>query len=87
MDVSVSALRAHLSDWLDRAQAGEQVVVTDRGVPVARIVGIDARDVIDDLTRRGLVSKPAASSRPRAVRRPRVRARASVTDIVSEQRR
>jgi antitoxin (DNA-binding transcriptional repressor) of toxin-antitoxin stability system len=36
MDVPVTELRAHLSDWLDRVRAGEEVIVTDRGIPVAR---------------------------------------------------
>ena len=30
MDVPVTELRAHLSDWLDRVRAGEEIVVTDR---------------------------------------------------------
>jgi prevent-host-death family protein len=86
MDVAVTALRAHLGDWLDRARTGEEIVVTDRGVPVARLVGLDATTVIERLTSEGLISKPAASPRPRAADRRRVRARGSVSDIVGTQR-
>jgi prevent-host-death family protein len=35
MDVSVSALRAELKQWVERARDGEDVVVTERGIPVA----------------------------------------------------
>jgi prevent-host-death family protein len=35
---TVSDLRAHLSEWLERAREGEEVVVTERGVPVARLL-------------------------------------------------
>jgi len=42
MDVAVSDLRAHLSEWLERARDGEEVVVTERGIPVARLLGIGA---------------------------------------------
>jgi prevent-host-death family protein len=87
IDVGVSALRAHLKDWLDRASAGEDIVVTDRGVPVARLVGLESTSVIEELTRQGLVSRPASPERPRAAGRRRVRARGSVSDLVSAQRR
>jgi prevent-host-death family protein len=42
MDVAVSDFRAHLSGWLARAREGDEIVVTDRGVPVARLLGVDA---------------------------------------------
>jgi prevent-host-death family protein len=47
---SVSYLKAHLSAELRAVQAGETVVVMDRGHPVARIVPIadeKRRDVIE----------------------------------------
>lgn len=37
MTVGVAELKAKLSEYLSRARAGEEVVVTDRGRPVARI--------------------------------------------------
>lgn len=37
---AVSQLKATLSKYLDRVKAGEEVVVTDRGKPIARIVPI-----------------------------------------------
>lgn len=59
MDVPVSTLRAELSGWIERAKAGEDVVVTDRGIPVARILAVDSAPLLDQLTQRGLLSSEA----------------------------
>lgn len=87
MDVAVSDLRAQLSDWLARVRAGEEIVITERGVPVARVVGIDALPLIERLTAEGKISRPANPVRPRADSFSRPRPRRSVADLVGEQRR
>jgi prevent-host-death family protein len=46
MDVTVSALRAELAAWIDRARAGEEVVVTERGTPVVRLLAVDAAPLL-----------------------------------------
>ena len=86
MDVAISVLRAQLSTWIERARAGEEIVVTDRGVPVARLSSIDNAPLIDALTREGVLSTPRTAGRPRATGAPRVRARGPVAKLVSEQR-
>ena len=86
MDVAVSALRAELSSWIERATAGEDVVVTDRGIPVARIIAVDAAPLLDQLTQRGVLSKPS-TPRPRAVGAKRARSTGPVSELVGEQRR
>lgn len=40
MKAGVAELKAHLSQYLDRVRAGQEVVVTDRGRPVAKLVPI-----------------------------------------------
>jgi prevent-host-death family protein len=35
---AVAELKAHLSRYLRRVKAGEEILITERGVPVARIV-------------------------------------------------
>ena len=87
MDVAVSELRANLSTWLDRARTGDEVVVTERGVPVARLVGVEGADVLERLEREGLISRPTAAQRPTAAGRRRIAASSSVSDLVIEQRR
>ncbi|HEU0315903.1 MAG TPA: type II toxin-antitoxin system prevent-host-death family antitoxin [Solirubrobacteraceae bacterium] len=87
MDVAISTLRAELSSWIERARAGEEIVVTDRGTPVARLLAVDTAPLLDQLTERGVLSKPRRSDRPLARRAGRVRATGPVADFVSEQRR
>jgi prevent-host-death family protein len=87
MDVAVSTLRAGLADWIERVRAGEEVVVTDRGIPVVRLVAVDSAPLLEQLTRQGVVSRPRRAVRPMASGAPRVRARGSVSDLMGEQRR
>ncbi len=87
MDVAVTDLRANLSGWLKRAREGTEVVVTERGVPVARIVGIEASALLERLTADGVIGRPATPARPPADRRTRPRPRRPVAPLVSEQRR
>lgn len=86
MQVATSELRANLKRCLDRARAGEEIVVTDRGTPVARIVGIDSATMIERLTAEGVISRPETSERLVATGRPRPRPSRPVSDLVSEMR-
>ena len=87
MDVAVTELRAHLGRWIDAAREGNDIVITDRGTPVARIVALDSAPVIERLTAQGVVSRPTHASRPVAGDRQRPTPKRPVADIVSEQRR
>lgn len=87
VDVAVTELRAHLGRWIDAAREGHDVVITDRGTPVARIVAIDATAVIDRLTAEGIISRPTSATRPVAGSRRRPAPKHPVAEIVSEQRR
>lgn len=87
MEVAVSELRANLSAWLDRARQGEEVVVTERGLPVARLLGIDIAAKLERLTTEGVIGRPSHGDRPLASATARRRARGSVADLVSDQRR
>lgn len=87
MDVAVTELRAHLSRWLKQVRDGEEVVVTERGVPVARLLGVDTASTIESLTARGVIARPVRGDRPAAAEQQRPRARGPVSELVSEQRR
>jgi prevent-host-death family protein len=87
MDVPITELRAHLSQWLDRARQGDEVVITDHGVPVARLLGLTTTATLERLGAEGVIGRPAAARRPRASGRPRPRPGRPLADIVSEQRR
>jgi len=85
MDVAISDLRANLKTYIERAAAGERVVVTDRGVPVARLVAADHEELLDRLAREGVVTR-AARPKSRASKSRRVKASGPVADLVSEMR-
>jgi len=87
MDVAISELRAHLGQWIDTARDGNDVVITDRGIPVARIVSLDSTPVIDRLTQQGVISRPSTTKRPVAGTRKRPTPKQPVADIVNQQRR
>jgi len=56
---TIARLKASLSEFLAGVKAGEEVIVTDRGRPVARIVPYaSAGAEIDDLVRSGQVRRP-----------------------------
>lgn len=60
--VSIGRLKARLSEYLDRTRAGETVVVTDRGRPIARLTPVGGELAlegrVEELARAGLVRKP-----------------------------
>jgi prevent-host-death family protein len=82
--VGVRELHDRLSEYLDRVERGSDVVVTRRGRPIARLSSVEGDDALEDLVRRGLVTAPKASRRSK---RPRVKSRGSVSELVGEQRR
>lgn len=87
MDVAVSVLRAELADWIERVRTGEEVVVTDRGTPVARLIAVDAAPLLEQLTRQGVLGRPRRAARPTASGASRARAQRPVSELVSDQRR
>ena len=87
MNVAVSTFRAELSSWIERARAGEEVVVTDRGIPVARLLPVDAAPLLEQLVQRGVLGQPRRGDRPPARGASRAHASGPVSDLVGERRR
>lgn len=63
MEVGVRELRENLAEWLDRAAAGEEIVVTERGRPRVRLTAATAESVLDGLIREGRATPPTSSRR------------------------
>ena len=82
-DVGVRELKQHLSEYLDRAEAGEVVRVTDRGRPKAMLVSLPGRLRLDEGIAQGWVT-PASTTLRKAPQRHR--ARRSVLDVLEEDR-
>lgn len=86
VEVGIRELKNGLSRYIERVHAGGEVIVTDRGRPVARLSSLDASEYrLADLVESGLVRPPA--SRSRHVPATRIKAKGSVSDLVTEQRR
>jgi prevent-host-death family protein len=87
LTVGVRDLRANLSRYLGEVAEGASFVITERGVPVARLGAIDRIPPgLLQMVAEGrlqLATKPATD--PAMWDRPR--SRGSVSDIVIEQRR
>ena len=85
IEVGVRDLKNNLSRYLDQVEAGVEVVVTDRGRPIARLNGIDdvPRDKLAALIEAGLVRPPTSKARQRPVP---LSADGSVSELVAEQR-
>jgi prevent-host-death family protein len=56
---AVSKLKAYLSDYLNQVKAGHEVLITDRGKPVARLVPISrtksTRESLVRMEKQGLI--------------------------------
>lgn len=79
-------LKNNLSRYLDRVRAGEEVIVTDRGRPVARLSSLEhPSDRLAELIALGAVRPPKRVQRRLPARR--IKAKGSVSDLVAEQRR
>lgn len=82
-EVGVRELHDRLSEHLERVERGDDVIVTRRGRPIARLSAVEGQDPLEDLVQRGLVTPPSRARREHQ----RVQASGSVSDLVSEQRR
>ena len=59
-EVGIRDLKNGLSKYIDRVEAGEEVIVTDRGRPVAKLSPLDAPDDrLADLVAAGVVRPPS----------------------------
>jgi prevent-host-death family protein len=84
MEVGVRELRNNLSRYLDRVRGGEEVVVTDRGQAIARVLPLGTERVLDRLVAEGVVT-PARRAKSRAGKP--IKSRGTVSDLVADQRR
>jgi prevent-host-death family protein len=89
IEIGIRELKARLSHYLARVARGDEVIVTRRGRPVARLVGAGRDELLDDLIAIGLVERAPARSR-RPIPRPVVRLRGrgpSMAEYVRRSRR
>jgi len=58
----VRELRQNLADWLDRAEHGEEILITERGRPKARLTA--ATSAFDTLVAQGRITPAHGRPRP-----------------------
>ena len=85
MNVSVSEFRAGLKRYLALVAEGSEIIVTDRGRPVARVVNPDVPSRYEQLVADGTITPPRR--RKRATLPPPIKARGSVSELISRDRR
>jgi prevent-host-death family protein len=93
---SISEAKNGLSALLDQVKAGESVLITDRGIPVARIDPVSAVDDPDGwllrLERKGLIRRGNGMPpdellrRMREIERPKLPDGMSVVEALLEER-
>jgi prevent-host-death family protein len=86
MNVGIRELRAGLSRYVARVKEGEEIVVTEHGKPVAKLVPLNGERKIDRLIREGVVI-PARSRTDWLPEPIEADGDFRLSDIVIEQRR
>ena len=75
MEISVREMKNNLSKYIKRVQGGEEVVITDRGRPVARLIsaadpeGLSINDAVARLRASPLI-RPGKGGRLKGAKRP-----------------
>ena len=84
--IGVRALKNNLSRVLDRVRAGEEVVITDRGTPVARLAPLASdHSKLDALIAAGH-ARPPANTGPRPPLPALIETAGPVSDLLDEWR-
>ena len=83
--VGIRELKAKLSYYLDRAAAGETIVVTDRGRSKAALGPLSVEDRLEQLVREGRVTPPRHPGPPPMPTR-RYKGRMTIEEALAEDR-
>lgn len=84
MEIGVRELKNNLSRYLAKVSAGDEVIVTDRGRAVAKIMPIGTERTLDRLITQGIVTP--ASVTKKAAPLKRVRPTQAVSPLIADQR-
>ncbi len=83
MTVDIRELQAHLSEYVRRAGRGEQILVTVRGKPVARLVSLGSASIVEPGVAEGWIIPPTEEGLKPIVP---VRASRSTSEVLDEDR-
>ncbi len=86
--VGVRDLKNNLSRHLERVKEGEELIVTDRGRAVARVVPIDRSTTrLEEMIANGQARPAPNRGKPRRPLPEPIKTEGTVSDLVAEQRR
>lgn len=85
MEVGVREFRARLSDWLDRAAAGEDVIVTERGRPRVRLTRVGQQSTRERLIAEGVITPAQRPKGSTPLPKP-IPIKGSIDDILRDAR-
>lgn len=88
----IAELKAELSRYLRKVRAGEEVLITDRGRPVARLAPVQGRSAdvpphLNEMARQGLVKIGTGAMPDEFPQRPRVTGSYTAVQAVIDERR
>lgn len=84
----VAKVKARLSEYLAQVRAGNDVLITEHGRPIARIVPVSSeREELAELERQGLIRAGTMKLPKGFLDTPRPKAAVSVTEALLEERR
>jgi prevent-host-death family protein len=83
--VGIRELKAQLSSYVRRAGAGESIVITERGRPIARLSPPTGATALDSLIEAGVATR-AHGGRQRPTPHP-IKIASTISDLVADQRR
>ncbi|MEX0834232.1 MAG: type II toxin-antitoxin system prevent-host-death family antitoxin [Actinomycetota bacterium] len=81
-EVGLRELRENIGDYVERARDGDEILITDRGQPVARIVGLG--EGLERLIAEGVARPPRAGAKP-SRSYASVRATGSVSELIERR--
>ena len=84
MDVGIRELKAKLSEYLDRAERGEIIRVTERGKPKAMLMPLPGKLRLEQGIAEGWIT-PARNRGPRPDVKP-VKATRTIAEMLAEDR-
>ncbi|EMY67809.1 type II toxin-antitoxin system Phd/YefM family antitoxin [Leptospira vanthielii] len=89
--VGVRDLKAKLSEYLDKARLGDEVIVTDHGKPIARLIKepIKQKSTIEKmylLAEKGMIQLPSKDKQSKSTTPLKTKSKMTASDILLNDR-
>lgn len=85
VEVGIRDLRSRLSHWIDRAAAGEEIVVTAHGKPRVRLTSVDRQTTRERLIAEGRLTPARVPKGSNPLRKP-IKVKGGIDDVLRDAR-